>query len=496
MAPPSLLAAVDLGSNSFHMVVARRAGGHLHVLDRLRERVALAAGLDARQKLGADAQARALACLARFGERLRELPEDSVRAVGTNTLRVAANSRDFLGRCERRLGHRIEIISGREEARLVYLGVAHALGEEPGRRRLVVDIGGGSTECVIGEGFEPVEADSLFMGCLTLTQACFPGGSISRKRMEAATLAARLELEPIERRYRDRGWARAIGSSGTVLAIESILRDSGWSEGGLTRPGLERLRDAIVRAGHVDRLALPSLTAERAGVLPGGLAILLAVFDAFRLQRMSASSGALREGLLHDLVGRIRHEDAREDAVEVAWERFHVDVEHARRVEREALALLDAVRAGWPSDDRMRRALSWAARLHEVGISVAWAKHQEHGAYLVRHSHLPGFSREEQELVASLIASHRRRLDPESLAAQRLVPPRDALRLAVLLRLAVRLHRARSPKPMARWRAQARARSVALRFPRGFLRANPLTREDLVDEARQIASAGFRLRVT
>lgn len=491
----SLLAAVDLGSNSFHMVVARRAGGHLHVLDRLRERVALAEGLDAKQRLSADAQARALACLARFGQRLRDLPEGAVRAVGTNTLRVASGSGEFLARCERKLGHRIEIISGREEARLVYLGVAHALGEEPGRRRLVVDIGGGSTECVIGEGFDPVEADSFFMGCVTFTSRFFADGAITRKRLERAMLAARLELEPIERRYRARGWSRAIGSSGTVLAIEAILRDSGWSEGGITRSGLERLREAVMRARRVDRLALPSLTAERAGVLPAGLAILLAVFEAFGLQRMTASSGALREGLLHDLVGRIRLEDARENAVEVAWERWHVDVEHARRVEREALHLLRAVEAAWPADARMRSALSWAARLHEVGLSVAWAKHHEHGAYLVRHSHLPGFSRDEQELVASLISAHRRKLSAESLQGQRLLPVRDALRLAVLLRLAVRLHRSRSPRALPRYRFEARGKRVSVAFPKGFLGAHPLTREDLEEESAQLADAGFRLIV-
>jgi exopolyphosphatase/guanosine-5'-triphosphate,3'-diphosphate pyrophosphatase len=492
----TLIAAVDLGSNSFHMVVARRAGAHLHVLDRLRERVALAKGLDAKRRLTADAQSRALECLARFGQRLRELPDGAVRAVGTNTLRVASDTRDFLGRCERKLGHPIEIISGREEARLIHLGVAHALGEEPGRTRLVVDVGGGSTECVIGEGFDALEADSLFMGCVTLTERFFPGGAITRKRLERATLAARLELEPIERRYRDRGWSRAVGSSGTVLAIDSVLRDGGWSEGGITRDGLARIAAHLVDAGHVRRIALPSLTAERASVLPGGLAILLAVFDAFRLTRMSASSGALREGLLHDLVGRIRHEDARESAVEDAWERWHVDADHARRVEREALAMLDAISGSWPADDRMRRALSWSARLHEVGLSVAWAKHHEHGAYLVRHSHLPGFSREEQDLAASLIAAHRRKLDPAALQEQRLIPARDALRLAVLLRLAVRLHRSRSPKALPKYSIEARARSVSLTFPRGFLAAHPLTREDLEDEAGQLADAGFRLRVS
>lgn len=491
---PDLLAAVDLGSNSFHMVVARRVGSHLNVLDRLRERVALAEGLDARKRLSKDAQARALECLARFGQRLRGFPRAAIRAVGTNTLRQASESREFLARCERRLGHRIEIISGQEEARLVYLGVTQALAEDARRRRLVVDIGGGSTECILGEGFEPLEADSLFMGCVTYTQRFFGDGLLTRKRLESAVLAARLELEPLERRYKERGWSRAIGSSGTILAVESILRDTGASEGGIPRGALRDLAARVLRARRVDAVVLPGLTSERAGVLPGGLAILLAVFDAFGLQRMTASSGALREGLLHDLVGRMRHEDAREHAIEAASDRWHVDAEHARRVERQALALLQAASRAWPVDERMRLALSWASRLHEVGLSVAWAKHHEHGAYLVRHSHLPGFSREEQELVACLIRAHRRKLSHDDLVDQRLVPHRDALRLAVLLRMAVRLERARSPSS-PRAKLEVKGRSLTLTLGRGSARTHPLTHADLADEARLLHDAGFRLRV-
>jgi exopolyphosphatase/guanosine-5'-triphosphate,3'-diphosphate pyrophosphatase len=489
-----LLAAVDLGSNSFHLVVARVAGGSLHVIDRLRERVALAAGLDERKRLLPDAQRRALACLARFGQRIGGLPEGAVRAVGTNTLRQASNGREFLQRAQQALGHPIEVISGQEEARLIYLGVSHATAAHAGRR-LVVDVGGGSTECIIGEGFEPRAADSLFMGCLTWTQRFFEEGAISRKRMDKAVLAARLELEPLERRYRRIGWARAIGSSGTILSIDSVLRDLGWSEAGITRDGLDRLRGAVVAASNTDDLALPGLTAERASILPGGLAILLAVFAAFRLRRMAASSGALREGLLHDLIGRIRHEDVRDAAIDALADRHRVDLPHARLVEREVVGLLEQASVPWRLGERIGEALRWAARLHEVGLAVAHAGQHKHGAYLVQHSHLAGFSRDEQEILATLIRCHRRKLDADVLAAQGAVPAETALRACVLLRIAALLHRARDPRVEPRPKLRVRGRRVELRFPRGFLTAHPLTRADLEEEATLLRDAGMRLIV-
>jgi len=488
-----LLAAVDLGSNSFHLVVARATSGSLHVIDRLRERVALAAGLDDRKHLSREAQRRALACLARFGQRIGDLPAGAVRAVGTNTLRQAANGREFLQRAQQALGHSIEVISGQEEARLIYLGVSHATAAHPGRR-LVIDVGGGSTECIIGASFEPHTADSLFMGCVTWTKTYFKDGAISRKRMDKAVLAARLELEPIERRYRQIGWTRVIGSSGTILSIESVLRDLGWSEAGITLDGLERLRETLTVAGHVDDLALPGLTAERASILPGGLAILLAIFDAFRLRRMAASSGALREGLLHDLIGRIRHEDVRDAAIDALAERHGVDLPHARLVEREVAGLLEQA-AGWKLGPRAGEALRWAARLHEVGLAVAHAGQHKHGAYLVQHSHLAGFSRDEQEVLAALIRCHRRKLDLDVLEEQSAVPVGAALRACVLLRLAVLLHRARDPRVEPRPKLSVRGHRVELRLPRGFLTAHPLTRADLDEESRLLRGAGMRLIV-
>lgn len=493
---PSVVAAVDLGSNSFHMVVARVVQGQVHVLDRLNERVALAAGLDERKRLTASAQRRALECLARFGQRLKAMPRGSVRAVGTNTLRQARNASQFLARARAALGHPIEVVSGREEARLIYAGVAHAQPEQRGRR-LVVDVGGGSTEAILGEGYAPLLADSLYMGCVEYSARFFPKGRLTARGFEKGVIAARLELETIERRYRAVGWDECIGSSGTILAIDGILRAMTGREEGITPRGLGRLVKAVLTAGDVRALSLPGLTPERAPVLGGGLCIVQAVFEAFDLERMRASHAALREGLLQDLLGRIRHDDVRDRTIRRMSERHHADAEQAARVERTALAFLEQVAPAWGLEGEAdRQVLGWAARLHEIGLSVAHSGHHRHGAYLLANSDMPGFSRVDQATVAALVRWHRRKVD---LVEMRASSPEGSLerilRLVVLLRLSVLLHRARDPGPLPRVRLEPRGGGLAVRFPRGWLRRNPLTAAELEEERSQLAGARFKLSV-
>ena len=436
-----LVAAVDLGSNSFHMVIARVRGNELLLLDRLRERVQLAAGLGKKGQLDEAAQARAVAALERFGERLRDVP--SVRAVGTNTLRKAKNSRQFLTAACKALGHPIEVVSGREEARLIYLGVAHTTPDQSGRR-LVVDIGGGSTECILGERFEPLVAESLHMGCVSFSRRFFPDGAITREGFKQAEIAAQLELQTIRRRFQSFGWDSALGTSGTILAIKELANEGG----AITRSALRKLRKSLVSVGNTtDLTKLPGLSAERANVLPGGLAILLAVFESLGVERLGTSDGALREGLLYDLLGRFRHEDVRGRTISNLEERYHVDREQAARVERTALRLLDAVAAPWKlTRQRHRQLLGWSARLHEIGMTVAYSSYHKHGGYLLTHSDLPGFSIDERRTLATLVRAHRRKLtrdafqDAIGLSGERL------LRLCLILRLAVVLNRGRSPR--------------------------------------------------
>lgn len=495
-APFDTVAAVDLGSNSFHMVVAKLDHDELRVIDRLRERTALAEGLDDGDRLKSKVAERAIDCLGRFGQRLAHMPADSVRAVGTNTLRRMRDSRAFLQKAQAALGHRIEVISGREEARLIYLGVSHAHSDDS-RRRLVVDIGGGSTECILGEGLEILESDSLQMGCVGWTVKHFPDGSITRERMEKAQIAAGLELQGLARRYKRLGWESAVGSSGTIVACEEMLRAAGWSEGGIDAKGLRKLRRALVEAGHASKLQLPALQPDRAGVLAGGVAVLSAIFKILDIDELHPSPGALREGVLHDLFGRIKHEDVREPTIRSFARRYHVDLEQAGRVERTALALLTQVVAGWELESAANeRTLSWAARLHEIGLGISYSGYHRHGAYIVANADMNGFSKQDQQQLAALIEAHRRKPDPARFEALPSDLQEATLRLAVLLRLAVRLHRSRSPRALPELRLFVRRRELRMEFAEGWLDQHPLSRADLEEEANQLAQLGVELRVS
>lgn len=489
---PETVAAIDLGSNSFHMIVARALNGQLHVLDRLQEMVRLAAGLDERHRLEKEAQRRALACLERFGQRLHGIRRDSVRVVGTDTLRRARNVPKFLAAAERALGHPIEIISGQEEARLIYQGVARNLPDDA-KNRLVVDIGGGSTEFIIGKQLEPVHMESLHMGCVGLSLKYFPRGTITRKRLEQAETAARLELQPVQAEFCRIGWEAAYGASGTVRAIGAIVRAQGWDEQGITRDALYRLREIILSAGSSYRLKLPGLPEERAPVFPGGLVIMLAAFEALHIERLLVSDGALREGLLYDLLGRIRQQDVRSRTIGSLSNRYHVDIAQAVRVERTARYCCAQMSATWKLLEDDIHALGWATRLHEIGLAIAHTKYHKHGAYLVRHSDLPGFSLQEQWLLAALIRGHRRRFPRELFEELKGRQFRKAVRLCLLLRLAVLLHRARAEIELPLFELMGRSRGLSVRFPRGWLKKNPLTRADLEQEARYLRAAGLRL---
>jgi exopolyphosphatase/guanosine-5'-triphosphate,3'-diphosphate pyrophosphatase len=492
---PDVLAAVDLGSNSFHMVVARYSHGQLVILDRLREMVRLAAGLGDSNRLDDTATERALRCLERFGQRLRAVRADSVRVVGTNALRRAKRKRWFLERARAALGHPIEIISGLEEARLIYSGVAHTSPMSPDKR-LVIDIGGGSTEAVIGEGFNPLLLESLSVGCVGLSASYFDDGRISAKRLERARTAVRLELEPIQEAYRKMGWLNAFGSSGTVRVIGDTLRAINPESPHITLENLNGLAERVVAAGHVDELDLPEVDAERAPVFPAGLAILLEVVENFGIDRVRVAEGAMREGLLYDLMGRFTDEDARVRSVRAMEKRYHVDETQADRVEATVVGLLEQVESDWGLEDPLAESvLRWAARLHETGLDIAHSKYQRHSAYLLEHADMPGFPREEQLLLAALVGGHRRQLSFESL--EDLLPPWDRLAefLVVLLRLAVLLHRGRSPQPLPAVRLTVKSRSITFELPQRWMKEHPLTLEDLEQERAYLKEAGFRLTI-
>ncbi len=492
---PDRIAAVDLGSNSFHMIIGRVVNGEPVIIDRLREQVRLADGLDEESVLGGPALERALECLARIGQRIKGIPAEHVRAVGTNTLRAAHNAGEVLSRLEEALGHAVEVISGQEEARLIYLGVAHSLADDYGTR-LVVDIGGGSTECILGSRFEPMEAHSLYMGCVSWSRRFFPDGAIDRARMEEAVLAARLELKPLRRAFQDTGWQQAVGASGTIRAVASTLRAAGWASEGVDLAGLRRLRAHLVEVGSVDRLQLEGLKAERAPVFAGGVAILSALFKSLRIQRMAVSSGALREGVLYDLLGRIQHEDVRERTISSFQERYHIEREQALRVEATSLQLLRAVAARWSLDpEEAGRMLSWAARLHELGLAVSYSHHNRHGGYLIANSEMPGFSQDERQVLAAIVASHRRKVRPEVFQVLRGDRAHLARRLAILLRLAAVLNRGRRRPSQLPTAIDAHRSGLRLVFPATWPEEHPLTSRDLGAQAPVVESLGVKLKV-
>lgn len=488
--PP--IAAVDLGSNSFHMIVARLHDGQLRVLDRLREPVRLGAGLDRDLRLLPEARKRALDCLERFGQRLRELGSESVRVVGTNTLRRARDA-EFLDQAQQALGHPIEVIAGVEEARLIYLGVAHSLADDGGRR-LVMDIGGGSTELIIGEGFNPLRMDSLYMGCVSLSERFFADGKLSKSNFLAAELAAGVELEPITARFRRLGWQLAAGASGTIRTVRELVVEAGWSEQGITLSALRKLRKAMLDAGQVDKLKLKGLSDDRRPVLAGGVAILLATFEALGIERMLIAQGALREGLLYDLLGRIHHDDVREAAVQAMAARYQVDSAHAARVEQATLVLLQQVAPAWGLDEHsLKTWLHWAALLHEIGLVVAHSQYHKHSGYLIQHSDLSGFSVRDQLLLATLVRAHRRKLPRDEIEALPKSLCELVRKLIVLLRLAVLLRRDRADRALPDLKVKVDSDKLILKFPTGWLEEHPLSRADLEQERKSLEAVAIKL---
>lgn len=490
------LAAIDLGSNSFHMVVAVQAQNEIRMQEGLSEKVQLGAGLDAANRITEEAQQRALDCLGRFAQRIRGIPVGSVRVVGTNTLRVARNARQFIARAEQVLGHDIEVVAGREEARLIYLGVSHTLPDHDGRR-LVVDIGGGSTELIIGERFESVETESLHMGCVSYSQRYFANGEIIEKAFAKAITAARREVLSIEATYRKLGWQQAVGASGTIKAIAQVCEENGWSDGAVTLDGLQKIRKRLVRSGDISRLDLKGLREDRAAIFPSGVAILTGIFEQLGIERMEFSSGALREGVLYDLVGRFAHEDVRERSIVAMMKRHRVDQAQAQRVHDTAMSLHAQLSKSWQlGTDILTDSLHWAALLHEVGFSVSHAQFHKHGAYLLSHSDLSGFSKQEQELVALLVRSHRRKI-PLAMFEERAVEERvPLLRLALLLRIAALLHHGRYDTELPNIRAKAGDVALTLQFPEGWLDEHPLTRADIEQEQEFFRAAGYELNVS
>jgi len=483
------LAAVDLGSNSFHLQIGRVVDDQIYLLDGLREPVRLGAGLTRDKRIDRATQVRALDALRRFSDRLRGFPAEAVRVVGTNTLRVAKNARQFLAEAKEALGFPIEVIAGREEARLIYLGVAHSLPLSRDKR-LVIDIGGGSTEFIIGTGVQPELMDSLYMGCVSYSLKYFADGKVEKSAFKQAELAARSEVQTIVKQYTRRGWAGVVGSSGTVRSIAAILEANGWSEHGISAAGLDKLRSAFLKAGDMESLLLPGMREDRATILPGGLAILCAAFAELGLEHMSVSDAALRQGVLYDLLGRVQKHDMRAVTVRQFMRRYHVDTAQAQRVAALAARLHRQVSEA-EHDPHAGQTLAWAAALHEIGISIAHNGYHKHSAYVIANADMPGFSRMEQAQLARLVLAHRGKLAK----LQDLSPVPADWALVFCLRLASLFCRSRTDMDLPQLACEMTESGFRLLLPDALLENRPLSAAALTDEADEWKSIGLRLEV-
>jgi exopolyphosphatase/guanosine-5'-triphosphate,3'-diphosphate pyrophosphatase len=478
------LAAVDLGSNSFRLEIGQADGAHITRLGYWKETVRLAAGLDADGRLTRKSIAIAVDTLARMNERLRGMRGEQVRAVGTQTLRQARNVDEFLLEAQHALGYPIEVISGREEARLVFEGCVHALPPSD-KRRLVVDIGGASTELIVGRGFTADRAESFKVGCVNTSIRFFRDGRIDRSSLRKAQVAAAAELEEAVSVFAAEHWDEAYGSSGTVGAVSETLRAQGWTDGAVTPGGLHRLRGALLDAGEVGRIRLPGIKPDRQEVIAGGVAVLSAVFETLGLRSMQPARGALRLGVLYDLLGRREQNDLRDVTAQRMMKRFGVDREQAERVASIADALHAAIEPQRGGEAAKR--LHWAAMLHEVGFAISHGDYHKHSAYLVQHSDLAGFSTSDQERIAVLVLGQRGNLKKvgDSLA------DRERAAMVIALRLAIVLAHARRPVELPRWTLKLGA-WIELELDAGWLAAHPLTQYLLEEEAAHWERVGRR----
>lgn len=486
----SHIAAIDLGSNSFHMIIAKWDNDQLVVVDRLRDPVRMGWGLGSDGSLSEDARLRALNCLEKFGERLREYPSRSVRIVGTKTLRSINDSSQFLADAQQRLGHPVEIISGDEEARLIYLGVAHCIAPQNGKR-LVMDIGGGSTEIIVGEGMSPLIKESLNMGCVAITKRFFLDGKVNEINTNKALIACMQELTPVTEEFIQQGWNQVLGASGTIKAVAKVCTAAGWSNGVIRLIDLEKIVRLYCLHGNTD-LKISGLSDDRQPVFLGGVIVLMALFESLQIAEMMAADWALREGLLFDLKGRLENHDIRQGSVDALASRFHVNMEKAKAVAATAINLLEQVADDWDlNDSDASKLLGWAAHLYLVGLDIAHNDYHKHSAYVVQHVDLAGCSRVEQAQLSLLVLAHRKRFPLKQFPAGN----EELIHLAILLRMAVIFHRGKKSEGLPSLKLVVERKKIKLKIPKSWLEQHPLTHADLETEMRHLDDIGYSLEL-
>lgn len=489
------VAALDLGSNSFHMAIAVQSHGELRIMETHGEKVRLAGGIDERGRINDEAMTRAMACLERFRQRIRHFDADRVQIVGTNALRVAKNRRQFIQQAQDIVGFPVEVISGHEEARLIYLGVAHSMADDEGRR-LVIDIGGGSTEFIIGERFEPNLLESLHMGCVSYRDRYFSEGLISKSKLDKAVLEASRELLNIKAHYQGTGWQNAVGSSGSIKAVSYALKHCGISDGVITLDALKALRKLILKYKSANELTELGVKVDRCTTFCAGFAILYAVFKNLDVDEMYYNSGALREGLLYDILGRNTHEDVRNRTIQSLQQRFSLDLEQSARVEATALHAYEQIAKAWNMRSSENESLlRWACQLYEIGRVISHSQYHKHGSYLILHSDLPGFTNPMQVSLANLIRLHRRRIAQEVLDEMEQADRNTLLKLAIILRLAIILTANRVSQETDFEIETMGEDSVTINMGDKWISEHPLTVTSLLEEKDRLGKVKIDLMI-
>ena len=490
----SHLIAIDIGSNSFHMLITKIDHSELRPIDALSEKIQLGAGLHD-GKLSVASIKNGLACLSRFREMLSGLSNINVRAVGTNALRKAKNRQDFIEPAQEILGVPIEVIYGREEARLVYLGAAHSLADDSSSR-LIIDIGGGSTEFIIGQKFEPLILDSLQIGCVSFAEKYFPEGKITEKAFQAAYDAAALEISHISSKFLAAGWRDCVGTSGTLQSIETIAITNGWTKTGIHLETLQQLKEHIFTFSDFDKVTIEGLNENRRNVIVTGVAISLAIFSKMNITSMKISKGALREGVVYDLLGRLSHEDVRDRTIKSLMQRFGVDQTEALSVAERTQRFFHSVKKPWELNTHDKDILYWASLTHEIGMLISHKHYNRHSSYLLKNSDLPGFSQGEQEKLSLLTHTHRGKIKNLFLGNVSKKEGQHLSRMIALIRISVLLKYTEEPSGTLNLELTAKDSTLTLLFQNNWLDAHPLTRQAIDKEKILLADVGITLQTS
>ena len=488
------IAAIDLGSNSFHMIVAIKDGGSFQVVDRIKESVRLASGINSHNQLSDEVSELALDCLSRFNQRLKDVSPSCVRVVGTSTMRKIDDNNLFFNKAIDALGHDIEIITGTEEARLVYLGVSQDI-ENNDVNRLVVDIGGGSTELILGRNAILGMGDSLSMGCVSVTNTFFSNGEINQKKVDKAMLHCSLKLRPMKKWYANSNWELAIGSSGTARALLAIHELMEWSDGFITEEGLDKLLSYLISCHHIDNIKLKALSESRRLVIVGGAIIMKSVFSALKIEKMQVSAFSLREGLLKELLGSDLQKDIKSQTIESLMTNYKVDKVYANMVLETANKMFSQVKAPWSLSSLDKQLLEWSVSTSEIGLSLNHRGFHKHSAYILNNIDLPGFSRQLTRQLSVIVENQRKKINKKSLDVVSAFKKMNCIYLIVLLRLSLLLHRGRMLNSNLDFQIAVKSNVIKLSFSKDWYKTHPLNVAELYKEKKLLKVLDIKLKI-